>query len=119
MDMKNDDLNHNVSMKTATRRYQNNKRIELLHLLIDLLIIRGNVEFETKCVYGKMKTNKLESIKAVYIDGKCILKEKDLVRKAEEINAYLVARMAMTKKEFVIPRGDAIINILFDKSPVM
>lgn len=113
LDMKNDDLTH-VSEKTATRRYQNNKRIELLHLLIDLLMIRGDYEFETKTVYGKMKTNKLETILAVYRDGKCVVKEDELNKKAETINSYLVAKMAQTTKEFVIPKGDAIINILFD-----
>ena len=111
LDMKNDDLTH-VSEKTATRRYQNNKRIELLHLLIDLLIIRGEYEFDTKSVYGKMKTNKLETILSVYKDGKCVVKEDELMKKAEMINAYLVAKMATTTKEFIIPKGDPIINIL-------
>ena len=77
-------------------------------------MIRGDYDFHTKTVYGKMKTNKLESIVAVYRNGKCIVSEEDLVKKAEAINNYLVAKMALSTKEFVIPKGDPIISILLN-----
>ena len=93
-ELKDDDLMNKVSMKTATRRFQNNKRIELLHLLIDLLTIRGDYDFESKYAEGKAGMNKQESIKAVWRDGKCIVSGEELIKKAETINLYISQRFS-------------------------
>ncbi|GAB1225493.1 hypothetical protein ENUP19_0253G0045 [Entamoeba nuttalli] len=114
LELKQDDIDHDVSIKTATRRFQNNKRIELLHLLIDLLIIRGGYEFESKYAEGKAGINKQESIKKVIRDNRIIVEGDRLTEKAEEVNMVISRRLAMTKKELIIRKGDPIIQILFE-----
>ncbi|KAL7713709.1 TATA-binding protein-associated phosphoprotein [Entamoeba marina] len=106
-EQKEDDIHSGVSIKTATRRYQNNKKIELLHLLVDLLDLKGYV-FESRYTEGKPGTNKQESIKKVIKRNRVIVNSNELIEKSEAINTLLAKKLELAKKELVIPksRGD-------------
>ncbi|KAL7714807.1 TATA-binding protein-associated phosphoprotein [Entamoeba marina] len=105
-----DDINSGVSIKTATRRYQNNKKIELLHLLIDLLDLKGYV-FESRYTEGKPGTNKQETIKKVIRRGRVIVSD-DFIEKSEAINLLLSQKLTETKKELVINKGRSDLYLL-------
>ncbi|ELP95207.1 hypothetical protein EIN_429830 [Entamoeba invadens IP1] len=109
IEQKNDDVVHGVPQKTAVRRFQNNKKIELLHLLIDLLEIRGGFDFESKYTEGKVGTNKQESIKKVMKEGCVIIGAENLIEKADCVNKIITDKLANCKKELIIKRKDKTI----------
>ncbi|KAL7719541.1 TATA-binding protein-associated phosphoprotein [Entamoeba marina] len=113
-EQKVDDINSGVSVKTATRRYQNNKKIELLHLLIDLLDLKGYV-FESRYTEGKPGTNKQESIKKVLRRGRVIVDDDEMIEKSEAINSLLAQKLSETKKELVIKKGKSDLYALAAK----
>ncbi|ELP94649.1 hypothetical protein EIN_498590 [Entamoeba invadens IP1] len=113
VEQKNDDIARGVPCKTATRRLQNNKKIELLHLLIDLLVVRCGYEFESKYTEGKIGTNKQESIKKVIRDDKVIIEGEKLLDAAEQINQIITRRLQVTHKELVIKRGDPMLSLIY------
>ena len=67
-DLLNEDLKNNIPMKTAKRRYQNNKKLELLTLMQDILTEEGYL-FITKINSYKSTSKKLERICYIYKDG--------------------------------------------------
>ncbi|ELP84842.1 hypothetical protein EIN_283980 [Entamoeba invadens IP1] len=80
------DMSEGVTQKTAWRRYQNNKKIEELHLLMDCLIEYGYI-FESNPMKGKAETRKLELIKSIskqnyYYGFDAILKEGERVNRS-------------------------------------
>ncbi|ELP83480.1 hypothetical protein EIN_376550 [Entamoeba invadens IP1] len=107
---KNDDIARGVPVKTAVRRFQNNKKIELLHLLIDLLIVRGGYEFDSKYTEGKSGTNKQEFIKSVLRDDVVVISKDVIIDRALKINEVIQKALEDSKKDLVIKRGDPIIN---------
>ncbi|ELP87111.1 hypothetical protein EIN_495860 [Entamoeba invadens IP1] len=77
-----------VEVKTATRRIQSYKRIETLHLLIDLLREFG-YSFESRFVEGKKGVLKLENVTSVFYGQKRILDSKQIQEKGHKLNNYL------------------------------
>ena len=113
-ELRQEDLESGVIAKTAARRYQNNKKIELLHLLIDLLSIVGGYEFESRFIEGKARLNKQENIKKVILNGKVLLEGDELSRKGEKINMIISERLANQKGDLIIQKGDCIRDIIFE-----
>lgn len=113
-ELRQEDLETGVIAKTAARRYQNNKKIELLHLLIDLLSIVGGYEFESRFIEGKARLNKQENIKKVILNGKVLLEGDELSRKGEKINMIISERLANQKGDLIIQKGDCIRDIIFE-----
>ena len=113
-ELRQEDLDSGVIAKTATRRYQNNKKIELLHLLIDLLSIVGGYEFESRFIEGKARLNKQQSVKKVILDDTVLLDSDDIIRKGEKINSIISERLASIKGDLVIKKGDSLRDIIFE-----
>ncbi|GAB1222732.1 hypothetical protein ENUP19_0121G0086 [Entamoeba nuttalli] len=81
------DIQRGVSEKTAIRRYQNNKKIEVIHLMEDILREYG-VELETKTTEGKSGINRLENITGIYISNQ-VIPFDGLIMNLIEINHIL------------------------------
>ncbi|KAL7717590.1 TATA-binding protein-associated phosphoprotein [Entamoeba marina] len=111
LDHKNFDLKSGVSTKTADRRYQNNKKIEMLHLLIDLLMVNG-YHFKTKTTEGKSGVFKLEAIKEIYYKDKLVYTNSEIEERAAQINQYLVHRLHQSNGELTLERNDDNISLL-------
>ena len=101
------DINEGVSEKTALRRYQNNKKIELIHLLMDILNEKG-YSFTIKKMKGKLETKKLEMFSSIKYQGKVYSIDK-LSYQADYVN-HLILDMLKSKDKIVVLEKQKVIN---------
>ena len=82
------DLDNNISIQTANRRYKNNKIIEILHILMDLLneFIQP---FETKTSEGRNGATKMETITKCRI-GEMELNEEGIIEFGQSVNKQIM-----------------------------
>ena len=109
VEIKEYDLNHNINMKTATRRFKTNRITEVLHTLIDLLRINDE-EIET------VRTRYKEGIKQSETMIKCKMNDKEINEKEIKIygnvvNNYIKERMI--NDEIYFQKGE-LYNLLVD-----
>ena len=97
--------------RTATRRIQNYKRIETIHVLIDLLR-EFQYQFKSKYVEGKKGVLKLETIQSIYKDGKLILNSDDIHSKGLKMNDYLYNIILTSGNHFILNSSNAFVNQL-------
>ena len=102
IEIKEYDLNHNVNMKTATRRYKTNRITEVIHTLIDILKIK-NEKIETTKTRYKEGIKQSETMIGCEISGR-MMKEYDIKKYGEEINMYL--KNMINNDEIKIMKGD-------------
>ncbi|ELP95217.1 hypothetical protein EIN_430130 [Entamoeba invadens IP1] len=94
------DMALGASKKTATRRYQNNKKIEVIHLMEDLLLELG-FELITKTLSGKNGVNRLESILEASRNGSSIT-FKSLTTGLVKTNHKLLKIVSKSKSEYSV-----------------
>ncbi|ELP87767.1 hypothetical protein EIN_411200 [Entamoeba invadens IP1] len=94
------DLKSGVSDKTATRRYQNNKKIEMIHFLSDLLFMCG-YEVNSSCKGGKIGMNVLEGINSVQW-GQCVIVYDNIIPKLIEANHMLLKSTIDSENDYVV-----------------
>ena len=104
------DISQGVSEKTALRRYQNNKKIEQIHLLMDILFEKGYT-FTTKKMKGKLETNKLEMISSIGYCGR-IYSIDDLAHQADAVNSSILD-MLKSKEKHIVVKKEMIVEDTF------
>ncbi|GAB1222700.1 hypothetical protein ENUP19_0121G0175 [Entamoeba nuttalli] len=102
------DIQRGVSEKTAIRRYQNNKKIEVIHLMEDILREYG-VELETKTTEGKSGINRLENITGIYISNQ-VIPFDGLIMNLIEINHILLNNVLQSNGELIIDQNQFSFN---------
>ena len=103
------DIEDGVSQKTALRRYQNNKKIEQIHLLMDILVEKG-YRFQTRKMKGKLETKKLEMICSMQFQGK-VFDIGEIAYKAEHVNMAIMKMLETNCKKVVIERQKIVTDL--------
>ncbi|EAL48559.1 hypothetical protein EHI8A_116050 [Entamoeba histolytica HM-1:IMSS-B] len=115
-DHKSYDLSLGCSEKTANRRFQTNKKTEVLHLLLDFLTEFGYF-FEVNTTKGKKGTMKLQNIEKIYCDGKFLMGINDIYDYGFRIND-IVCQMLDKKEEFILLKNEPTIRSIFESESV-
>ncbi|EKE41211.1 hypothetical protein ENUP19_0085G0088 [Entamoeba nuttalli] len=108
---KEHEIKMNSDVRTATRRIQNYKRIETIHLLIDILREYGYL-FKSKYVEGKKGVLKLENVTAIYYNNKLLLNIKTIFERGIKIINYLYHRTASTRTAFRLSSKNEFLSSL-------
>ena len=109
-DMYLSDMESGVTEKTANRRYQNNKKIELIHLMEDYLHFFG-VEFQTKKCESKIGINKLENIIGIYNQDEKLILFDDIISHLIEINHVLLQSLLDSQGELIVDKNQFMLNL--------
>ena len=96
------DIYEGVSEKTALRRYQNNKKIEQIHLMMDILSEKG-YQFTTKKMKGKLETKKLEMFSSIQYEGK-VFSVDDLAFQADYVHHLISEKLNSKNRKIVLER---------------
>ncbi|KAL7712471.1 TATA-binding protein-associated phosphoprotein [Entamoeba marina] len=104
------DIHNKVSMKTASRRYYNNKIIETNHMLMDFLIEKG-YHFKERRSAGRNQTSVTSTALKIFYDSNSIFKHKEILNHGKMVNNYL---MKCIKKDtsFILLKNDVCFNRL-------
>ncbi|EDR28471.1 hypothetical protein EDI_315750 [Entamoeba dispar SAW760] len=81
------DIENGVPIKTAMRRMETYKISEGLHLLIDLLFELGYI-FVSRVTKGAQGSQRIETVKEIWRNGKVILEKSDIEELGTQINSY-------------------------------
>ena len=113
------DIKSNVSEKTARRRYETNKKIEGLHLLMDILA-QYDYFFVTRMIEGKQGPKKLDCLQAIYANDQLVMSKQEIVQKGSLISNYLTNLVSTGLKRVTVYKGcreiSAILNMKFINS---
>ena len=101
IEIKEYDLNHNINIKTATRRFKTNRITEVIHTLIDLLRIQ-NEEIKTTMTRYKEGIKQSETMIKCQIEDR-EMNENEIKKYGEYINSFL--KMNMVNDEIYLNRG--------------
>ena len=101
IEIKEYDLNHNINIKTATRRFKTNRITEVIHTLIDLLRIQ-NEEIKTTMTRYKEGIKQSETMIKCQIEDR-EMNEKEIKKYGEYINSFL--KTNMINDEIYLNRG--------------
>ncbi|ELP84515.1 hypothetical protein EIN_169600 [Entamoeba invadens IP1] len=99
-----DDIKDGIQAKTAQRRFETNKKTEVIHLLVDILREKGYF-FGTRMTVGKVGTKKTEYVTDVWKNGKYLFGQKEVDRRGTLISRTLSA-IGMGSKEFSVQRKE-------------
>ncbi|ELP91644.1 hypothetical protein EIN_206310 [Entamoeba invadens IP1] len=103
-----DDIIAGIPSKTAQRRFETNKKTEMIHLLIDMLREFGYF-FQTRMTVGKSGTVKAENIIEIWKSGIKMFGCKDIEEKGVKVSKYL-ADQGKNEKEFIIKKNNQSIQ---------
>ena len=103
------DMESGVTEKTANRRYQNNKKIEIIHLMEDYLRFFG-VEFKTKQSESKIGINKLENIIGIYNQNETLILFDDIVSHLIDINHILLQTLLDSQGELIVDKNQFMLE---------
>ena len=103
------DIESGVTEKTASRRYQNNKKIEIIHLMEDYLLYFG-VEIKTKKCESKIGINKLENIIGI-VNRENYIHFDDIISKLIDINHILLKTLLESNGELIIDNNNSILSL--------
>ena len=85
----NDEVSHGIVQKTAMRRCENYRLVDTLHVLNDILEIKG-FSFDSRLTTGKKGTLKAESIYGVYDTNNIFMfNQDDIARIGTELATYI------------------------------
>ncbi|BFU23523.1 hypothetical protein EHI8A_076270 [Entamoeba histolytica HM-1:IMSS-B] len=105
LEQMNQDISDGVSQKTAWRRYQNNKKIEEIHLLMDILTEYGYY-FTAHPMKGKSETKKLDIIHSIHKEN-FDFSLNFLLNEGERIN-NLICSLLQTKDKSIVIRTNQL-----------
>ncbi|KAL7723017.1 Uncharacterized protein QTN25_000596 [Entamoeba marina] len=101
-----------VPNKTASRRYDNNKFSECLHLLMDILIENGYFVNARKS-NGRNNTDTIYSAREIFYESKLIATYQDIIAYGKNINDYLL-KYIKSNEFYVLKRNDPFLSKQFD-----
>ena len=115
--LRSNDLNEGVMKKTAKRRYENNKYVESLHYLRDMLLELGYF-FNTVYSVGEHGRITTETIDEIFKDGKLLMDKKSIEDKGNRI-ITICENLRDNLKEVKLEKGNQLVqSVLFDSSEV-
>ncbi|ELP91607.1 hypothetical protein EIN_129870 [Entamoeba invadens IP1] len=97
--------------KTATRRGENTRIVESIHILIDIVRELG-YRTESKVNEGRNGNVSTETIVTIYIDKK-VLKKEDIVRNGLAINNFLDS-LLVANETIIISKFDKTLDALLN-----
>ncbi|EKE37296.1 hypothetical protein ENUP19_0057G0008 [Entamoeba nuttalli] len=97
------DLCKGINEKTAKRRLENIRIVEMVFLLMDILMEFGYL-FDTSCTKGKKGTVKYERIQNIFYNGKKIYDYNHFISIGKSVNSYLLLSLS-NQDSFYWKRG--------------
>ena len=106
------EIKNDSNESTASRRIQGYKRIETIHLLVDLLR-EFNYKFKSKYVEGKKGVLKLEVVESIYHNDKLLFDLDTIHQKGCRINNFLYDLIVSSGSPYILHNDEYLLNYLF------
>ena len=107
------EIQNDSNEQTASRRIQSYKRIETIHLLIDILR-EFNYSFKSQYVEGKKGVLKLEVVEEIYFQNKLLFDNESIHQKGCKINNFLYDMILSTGTSCILNKDSSLNQYLFD-----